>query len=87
MVDIFSFSKERKMEIELLKSYENDLKFISNNFNKQNKKILIAIAKLPTKVLGFGPVKIKSIENHYLQREILYNRLKEFNKIKLAAAE
>ena len=87
MVDIFSFSKERKMEIELLKSYENDLNFISNNFNKQNKKILIEIARLPTKVLGFGPVKIKSIENHYLQREILYTKLKEFNKIKLAAAE
>ena len=87
MVDIFSFSKERKMEIELLKSYENDLNFISNHFNKQNKKILIEIARLPTKVLGFGPVKIKSIENHYLQREILYTKLKEFNKIKLAAAE
>ena len=87
MVDIFSFSKERKMEIELLKSYENDLNFISNHFNKQNKKILIEIARLPTKVLGFGPVKVKSIENHYLQREILYTKLKEFNKIKLAAAE
>ena len=87
MIDIFSFSKERKMEIELLKSYENDLNFISNNFNKQNKKILIEIARLPTKVLGFGPVKVKSIENHYLQREILYTKLKEFNKIKLAAAE
>ena len=87
MVDIFSFSKERKMEIELLKSYENDLNFISNNFNRQNKKILIEIARLPTKVLGFGPVKVKSIENHYLEREILYTKLKEFNKIKLAAAE
>ena len=87
MVDIFSFSKERKMEIELLKSYENDLNFISNNFNRQNKKILIEIARLPNKVLGFGPVKVKSIENHYLEREILYTKLKEFNKIKLAAAE
>ncbi len=87
IVDIFSFSKERKMEIELLKSYENDLIFIFNNFNQQNKKILIEIARLPSKVLGFGPVKVKSIDNHYLQRKILYSKLKEFNKIKLAAAE
>ena len=87
IVDIFSFSKERKMEIELLKSYENDLVYISNNFNQHNKKILIEIARLPTKVLGFGPIKVKSIDNHYLQREILYNKLKEFKKIKLAAAE
>ncbi len=87
IVDIFSFSKERKMEIELLKSYENDLIYISNNFNQQNKKILIEIARLPTKVLGFGPIKVKSIDNHYLQREILYSKLKGFNKIKLAAAE
>ena len=37
--DLLKFSKERKMEIELLKSYENDLNFISNNFNRQNKNL------------------------------------------------
>ena len=87
IIDIFSFSKERKMEVKLLKSYENDLDFISNNFNQQNKKLLIEIAKLPSKILGFGSVKMKSIDNHYLQRKILYNKLKDFDKIKLAAAE
>ena len=75
------------MEVKLLKSYENDLDFISNNFNQQNKKLLIEIAKLPSKILGFGSVKMKSIDNHYLQRKILYSKLKDFDKIKLAAAE
>ena len=75
------------MENALLKNYEKDLDFILNNFNNQNRKLLIEIARLPNKVLGFGPVKIKSIDNHYLQREIVYNKLKELKKIKLAAAE
>ncbi len=87
IIDIFSFSKERKMEKELLNSYENDLDFIFDNFNKQNKELLIDIARLPNKVLGFGPVKIKSINNHYIQREILYNKFRKVSKINLTAAE
>ena len=87
IIDIFSFSKERKMEKELLNSYENDLDFIFDNFNKQNKELLIDIARLPNKVLGFGPVKIKSINNHYIQREILYNKFRKVTKINLTAAE
>ena len=75
------------MEKELLNSYENDLDFIFDNFNKQNKELLIDIARLPNKVLGFGPVKIKSINNHYIQREILYNKFRKVTKINLTAAE
>ena len=71
------------MEKELLNSYENDLDFIFDNFNKQNKELLIDIARLPNKVLGFGPVKIKSINNHYIQREILYNKFRKVTKIVL----
>ena len=80
--DIFGFSKERKMEIELLRNYENDLNFISNNFNNQNKNILIEIARLPSKVLGFGPVKIKSIDNHYTHRNKIYNKLSKLKQFK-----
>ena len=87
IIDIFSFSKERKMEKELLNSYENDLDFIFDNFNKQNKELLIDIARLPNKVLGFGPVKIKSINNHYIQREKLYNKFRKVKEINLTAAE
>ena len=75
------------MEKELLNSYENDLDFIFDNFNEQNKELLIDIARLPNKVLGFGPVKIKSINNHYIQREILYNKFRKDKKINLTAAE
>ena len=75
------------MEKELLNSYENDLDFIFDNFNKHNKELLIDIARLPNKVLGFGPVKIKSINNHYIQREILYNKFRKVKKINLTAAE
>ena len=85
--DIFSFSKERKMERQLLKSYEKDLEFIFKNFNQKNKELLIEIARLPNKVLGFGPVKIKSIDNHYMNRKKLYDELSKLKDFNLNAAE
>ena len=85
--DVFSLSKERKMERQLLISYEKDLEFILKNFNNENKGFLIEIARLPSKVLGFGPVKIKSIDNHYVQRKKLYNKLSKLSNFNLSAAE
>ena len=75
------------MERELLKSYEKDLEFIFKNFNQENKGLLIEIARLPSKVLGFGPVKIKSIDNHYINRKKLYDELNKLNNFNLNAAE
>ncbi|MEE2621918.1 MAG: DUF6537 domain-containing protein, partial [Pseudomonadota bacterium] len=85
--DIFSLSKERKMERQLLISYEKDLEFIFKNFNNENKELLIEIARLPSKVLGFGPVKIKSIDDHYTHRNNIYNKLSKLNNLNLNAAE
>ena len=85
--DIFSLSKERKMERQLLISYEKDLEFIFKNFNNENKGLLIEIARLPSKVLGFGPVKIKSIDDHYTHRKKLYTKLSKLNNFNLSAAE
>ena len=85
--DIFSLSKERKMERQLLISYEKDLEFIFKNFNNENKELLIEIARLPSKVLGFGPVKIKSIDNHYKHRNDIYSKLSKLKNLNLNAAE
>lgn len=85
--DIFGFSKERKMERQLLLSYEKDLEFIFRNFNNENKSLLVEIARLPSKILGFGPVKIKSIDNHYKDRKKLYDKLSKLNNFNLSAAE
>ena len=57
------------------------------NFNNENKELLIEIARLPSKVLGFGPVKIKSIDNHYKQRNNIYSKLSKLKNLNLNAAE
>ena len=75
------------MERQLLISYEKDLEFIFRNFNNKNKALLIDIARLPCKVLGFGPVKIQSINNHYENRKKIYDQLSKLNNINLSAAE
>ena len=61
--------------------------FIFKNVSTDNKALLVELARLPSKVLGFGPVKIKSIDNHYKHRKNLYNKLNELNNINLNAAE
>ena len=75
------------MERQLLLSYEKDLEFIFRNFNNENKSLLVEIARLPSKILGFGPVKIKSIDNHYKDRKKLYDKLSKLNNFNLSAAE
>ena len=75
------------MERQLLISYEKDLEFIFKNFNNENKELLVEIARLPSKVLGFGPVKIKSINDHYTHRKKIYNKLSKLNNLNLSAAE
>ena len=85
--DIFSFSKERKLEKKLIKSYENDLDFIFKNFNNDKNEILIDFAKLPIKVVGFGPVKMKSIENYYKLRSVFYDKIENPNIMNLNVAE
>jgi indolepyruvate ferredoxin oxidoreductase len=60
--DIFGYSAERKLERELIANYEGLLDEISRRLSPERHETAIALASLPEKIRGFGPVKLASIE-------------------------
>jgi indolepyruvate ferredoxin oxidoreductase len=60
--DIFSYSAERKLERELVVGYEGLLEEITRRLSPERHETAIALASLPEKIRGFGPVKLASIE-------------------------
>ncbi|MGH1332124.1 MAG: indolepyruvate ferredoxin oxidoreductase family protein [Paracoccaceae bacterium] len=60
--DPFGYSKERRAERALIKSYEADMKRILRDFAQADPEAILALARLPMQIRGFGPVKMAAIE-------------------------
>ncbi|WP_372572551.1 indolepyruvate ferredoxin oxidoreductase family protein [Ruegeria jejuensis] len=56
-LDIFGYSAERRMERALIRQYEKDLKEVLPKTFPQTRDAVIALARLPLDIRGFGPVK------------------------------
>ncbi len=72
--DLFGMSKERRLEKKLINDYEKDLLFIFSNFNHNSQEVLTEIAKNPSTVRGFGPIKEKTIIKAYTLRSELFSK-------------
>jgi indolepyruvate ferredoxin oxidoreductase len=59
--DIFGYSTERKQERQLIHDYEALLEEITRRLSPERSETAIALASLPEKIRGFGPVKLASI--------------------------
>ncbi|MCL6284312.1 indolepyruvate ferredoxin oxidoreductase family protein [Ruegeria sp. 2012CJ41-6] len=56
-LDIFGYSAERRMERALIRQYETDMKDVLPRLTPQTRDAIIALARLPLDIRGFGPVK------------------------------
>ena len=56
-LDIFGYSHDRKMERALIKQYEQDLDEVLPRLTADTRDAIIALARLPLDIRGFGPVK------------------------------
>ncbi len=56
-LDPFGRTAERRMERALITEYESDLQKILPKLSADNREALIALARLPRAIRGFGPVK------------------------------
>ncbi|MGY3437088.1 MULTISPECIES: indolepyruvate ferredoxin oxidoreductase family protein [unclassified Marinovum] len=56
-LDVFGYSTERKMERALIGQYERDLDEVLAKFDVGTRDAVIALARLPLDIRGFGPVK------------------------------
>ncbi|WP_436399458.1 indolepyruvate ferredoxin oxidoreductase family protein [Roseobacter sp. S98] len=55
--DIFGYTAERRMERDLIRQYEKDMKEVLPLLNEATRPAIIALAELPMQIRGFGPVK------------------------------
>ena len=60
--DVFGRTQERRAERALLASYERMVDEIAVGLTPANHAAAVALASLPQKIRGFGPVKEKSMQ-------------------------
>ena len=74
--DIFGYSEERKMERRLIADYEDLMTELINRLDKKNRTTITALASLPSKVRGYGPVKEASVEKMWKEKADLLDVLR-----------
>jgi len=72
--DPFGYSSERRMERRLIGEYERDIKGMMKT-PPLNPEAAIALAELPLKIRGFGPVKRANVEAADVTRKALREEL------------
>lgn len=70
-LDVFGYTAERKMERALIRQYEADMKQVLNKVTPATRDAVIALAELPLKIRGFGPVKLVNEAKAAKRREEL----------------
>ncbi|WP_170412918.1 indolepyruvate ferredoxin oxidoreductase family protein [Ruegeria atlantica] len=86
-LDIFGYSTERRMERALIRQYERDLKEIAPLVTAQTKDAVVALAKLPLEIKGFGPVLQENEAKAAKRREELLANIRNGGPEMQAAAE
>ena len=81
-LDVFGYSEERKMERQLIKDYEADLKDLQLASNLQ---AAIELARCPLEIRGFGPVKHSNYLRVEERRTILRKSLNSKETVSIAA--
>ncbi len=70
-LDLFGYTKERRMERELIRSYKNLVSALINGLNQDNLELAIEIASLPQEIKGFGAVKEKAMRRSQAKEKLL----------------
>jgi len=72
--DIFGYSEERKTERKLVDDYRALVGQLNNTLNASNHAVAVALAALPEKIRGFGPVKAASLVKTEAEKKALLAR-------------
>ncbi|MFT3928925.1 MAG: indolepyruvate ferredoxin oxidoreductase family protein [Spongiibacteraceae bacterium] len=75
-LDPFGYTQERKAERDLIGHYRDTVQYVLQNLTQGNHSIAVDIAAIPEKIRGYGPVKMKAIEQAGLREKEL---LAQFN--------
>lgn len=72
--DPFGYTKERKMERQLIRRYETVIDEIVTRLDRDRYPTAVALATLPDRIRGFGHVKARSIAAAAIEEEALLAR-------------
>ncbi len=86
-LDPFGRTAERKMERALIKQYEADMADLAGKLSPEVMDAAVALAELPLKIRGFGPVKAESEAKAAKQREALLDQIANPKAAMATAAE
>jgi len=59
--DPFGYSKDRRLERELITEYEGDVRQVLSKLSPQTEHVALSLLSLPEDIRGYGPVKEKSV--------------------------
>src|SRR3546814_19063709 len=57
LVDIFSYTEERKMERALIDHYEAQMEMVAAELTPANHAVAVELASLPAQIRGYGHIK------------------------------
>ena len=73
--DLFGYSTERRMERALIDQYEADMIGVFGQYSEATADAIIALARLPLAIRGFGPVKAAAEARAAKERETLLSAI------------
>ncbi|MCY3839666.1 MAG: hypothetical protein OXH09_13615, partial [Gammaproteobacteria bacterium] len=67
-LDPFRYTAERRLEKELVRTFEADVDTLVESFDETNYESWVALAELPAEIRGFGPVKQTAARAAFAER-------------------
>ena len=86
-LDPFGYTAERRIDRQLVRDYEALLGDVSRDLTPQNRDIFVALAAIPEKIRGYGPVKRRHLAAAKAEVVALRERLQNGTPQILKAAE
>ncbi|MCE8524058.1 indolepyruvate ferredoxin oxidoreductase family protein [Ruegeria pomeroyi] len=85
--DLFGYTAERKMERALIRQYEKDMREVLPKLDSRTRDAIVALARLPLDIRGFGPVKMANEAKAAKRREELLSVIRHGGPELAKAAE
>jgi indolepyruvate ferredoxin oxidoreductase len=86
-LDPFGYTAERRMERKLVADYQSLIETFARELTTANYATAVALASIPDKIRGFGPVKERSIAMLEAEQQSLYEHFRAGTTPFLKAAE
>jgi indolepyruvate ferredoxin oxidoreductase len=85
--DLFSYSKDRRLDLQIIDQYEHDLRLIKHLDLKKDRELILELLNLPSSIKGFGIVKRKNFKTASIHRQNLLEKLNNPKVVANHAAE